>query len=94
MSYKDREMDSMRLQLKNLKRSKSSDRDFKRQIVYINSQNPDITEEGNESSEKNKTPVEISDTLTRQAEINHDEVRLLKNKISRLEDDLLYVTQV
>lgn len=94
MSYKDREMDSMRLQLKNLKRSKSSDRDFKRQIVYTNSQNPDIAEEGSQSSEKNKTPVEISDTLTRQAEINHDEVRLLKNKISRLEDDLLYVTQV
>jgi hypothetical protein len=93
ISYKDREMDTMRLQLKNLKRSKSSDRDFKRQIAYTNSQS-DIAEENNESPEKNKAIFEISDTLTRQAEINHDEVRLLKNKISRLEDDLLYVTQV
>jgi hypothetical protein len=38
--------------------------------------------------------VDGSDTLMRQYEIANDELKLLRNKIARLEDDLLSVTQV
>ena len=35
-----------------------------------------------------------TETLARQIEIGNDEVKLLRNKIARLEDDLQVVTQV
>ena len=37
--------------------------------------------------------VDTSETLARQVEISADEIRLLRNKVNRLEDDLLMMTQ-
>ena len=122
------------MQLKNLKRSRSSeggsyDRS-RRQITFNNSNTNGLPESNNQTestnnSNQNHTEKPInhktvstsssndededldkmnrkvrsvsadnSGTLTRQVEIANDEVKLLKNKISRLEDDLLIVTQV
>ena len=97
ITAKDREMDSMRLQLKNLKRGRSIDRDFGRRHISFNSNNDNNNNGDDENDSERKvrsSSVELTDTITRQNEINNDEVRLLKNKIARLEDDLSYVTQV
>ncbi len=98
LSYKDKEMDSMRLQLKNLRRGRSHDRDFSKRVSNNNNNSVENSSGSDESSDSDRkvrsSSVELSDTLTRQAEINSDEVRLLRNKISRLQDDLAYVSQV
>ena len=95
ISYKDKEMDSMRLQLKNLKRGRSHDRDFGKRVSNNSVENSSGSDESSDADRKvRSSSVELSDTLTRQAEINSDEVRLLRNKISRLQDDLVYVSQV
>ena len=52
------------------------------------------TEETNADRKQRSMSVDTSETLSRQVEIANDEVRLLRNKIARLEDDLLIVTQV
>jgi len=95
LSYKDKEMDSMRLQLKNLKRGRSHDRDLTKRLSNNSVENSSGSDESSDSDRKvRSSSVELNDTLTRQAEINSDEVRLLRNKISRLQDDLAYVSQV
>lgn len=92
ITSKDREMDSMRLQLKNLKRGRSTDRDYGRR--HVTSYNDHADDEDNTERKVRSSSVELTDTISRQNEINNDEVKLLKNKIARLEDDLSYVTQV
>lgn len=112
---KDKDLDQMRIQLKNLKRSKSSDSSYDRNRRFTNSsakpndsvnnneeksgekQDPNKTsntEESNADRKQRSMSVDTSETLSRQVEIANDEVRLLRNKIARLEDDLLIVTQV
>ena len=113
LANKDKDIESMRLQLKNLKRSRSQDKSYdKRQnMTYINSNQSggdssteiivcnvsNLTQsiEGDSADKKVRTSaMDSSETFARQAEIANDEIKLFKNKISRLEDDLLYVTQV
>lgn len=91
---KDREMDSMRLQLKNLKRSKSQDSSNDRNNRNNNTSNDSTNEETSDRKSRSMSVDNSSETLSRQVEIGKDELRLLKNKIMRLEDDLAAVTQV
>ncbi len=100
---KDKEMDQMRLQLKNLKRSKSQEPTSYDKSASKPNSTSNATSSDNESSDsENKDAdrksrsgsVENSETLIRQVDIGKDENRLLRNKIMRLEDDLLAMTQV
>ena len=120
---KDKEMNILKLQLKNLKRSHSSDSSYDRNrgntangrdtsktsedsvgnstpTVASSGESTDATKCGNKSDEsglerkQRSMSVDTSETLTRQYEIVNDELKLLRNKIARLEDDLLQVTQV
>ncbi len=82
---KDKILDQVKLQLKNLKRSRSlesSDRQKR------NADNAAAARQQRSAS------VDPAQALNRQVDIAYDEIRLLKNKISRLEDDLQFVTQV
>ena len=91
MAAKDKENDQLRLQLKNLKRSRSSE-----SRTQSNEQHQSrINDNGGGDHRKQRSfSADTSETLARQIDIAHDEIRLLKNKITRLEDDLLFVTQV
>lgn len=92
---KDKEMDSMRLQLKNLKRSRSRENE---RIYSSKNTSSDIdSSDEAERRQQRSGSAENSNsetTLSRQVEIGKDEIRLLKNKIMRLEDDLFAMTQV
>ena len=111
---KDKEMNTLKLQLKNLKRSRSTDSSYDRNRTK--SENKETIAKSDQEDCSNETPtdktqaldknaeeternrrsmsVDTSDTLTRQYDIAKDELKLLRNKIARLEDDLLQVTQV
>lgn len=92
---KDKEMDQMRLQLKNLKRSRSKENNYHDRNKTNDSESKDNDNNNNNSTERKSRSGSVeSDTLNRQVEIGKDEIRLLKNKIMRLEDDLSAVTQV
>ena len=95
---KDKEMDQMRLQLKNLKRSKSQEPYDKPASKTNNTSNATSSDNDTESKDTDRKSrsgsVENSETLIRQVDIGKDENRLLRNKIMRLEDDLLAMTQV
>lgn len=154
---KDKELDQLKLQLKNLKRSKSSESAYernRRQLTFNNSvlngrsgsnssintssssqansalpsssssstnsgntvtgsnSIPEVPETGETTAQASLTEtkpnsdesimdrkqrsmsVDTSETLSRQIEIANDEIRLLRNKLARVEDDLLVVTQV
>jgi hypothetical protein len=90
---KDKEMDQMRLQLKNLKRSRSKENNYHDRNKTNDSESKD-NDNNNSTERKSRSGSVESDTLNRQVEIGKDEIRLLKNKIMRLEDDLSAVTQV
>lgn len=111
IAEKDREINTLKLQLKNLKRSRSTESSSDRNKSRVSNENKeDANASSSESEEKKlaeKTADEIllernrrsmsvdgSDTLMRQYEIAKDELKLLRNKIARLEDDLISVTQV
>jgi hypothetical protein len=87
---RDKEIDQLRLQLKNLKRSRSSESSEQR----LSRINDNGNNGSNEQKKQRSHSADTSETLARQIDIAHDEIRLLKNKITRLEDDLLFVTQV
>ena len=89
VTKRDKEIDQLRLQLKNLKRSRSSESNEQRL-----SRSNDNGINSNEQRKQRSHSADTSETLARQMDIAHDEIRLLKNKITRLEDDLLFVTQV
>jgi hypothetical protein len=98
---KDKEMDQMRLQLKNLKRSRSKENNYHDRNKTNDSESKDNDNNNNNNNNNNNSTERKSrsgsvesDTLNRQVEIGKDEIRLLKNKIMRLEDDLSAVTQV
>jgi hypothetical protein len=81
---KDKILEQFKLQLKNLKRSRSlepTDRQKRNSLAESGRQ-------------QRSASVDPAQALNRQVDIAYDEIRLLKNKISRLEDDLLFVTQV
>lgn len=92
---KDKEMDQMRVQLKNLKRSRSQENE---RTSYKNTTSDmdsgDEAERRQKRSGSAENTAVSTDTLNRQVEIGKDEIRLLKNKIMRLEDDLFAMTQV
>jgi hypothetical protein len=90
---KDKEMDQMRLQLKNLKRSRSKENNYHDRNKTNDSESKD-NDNNNSTERKSRSGSVESDTLNRQVEIGKDEISLLKNKIMRLEDDLSAVTQV
>ena len=133
LNSKDRELDQLKIQLKNLKRSKSSEPatrkktmssskyfrqlisihfQIKNKIFFLNKLDNrfdmpaiDDEDESQESSNRSNSADQRSkrslsaetintETLARQIEIGNDEVKLLRNKIARLEDDLQVVTQV
>jgi hypothetical protein len=126
---KDKELDQFKIQLKNLKRSRSSegggqyarrqlaeqsDREHNQQqqqnhndsgldkiaSLIINSTSGkysahDDTAEGEAQRAKRAMSVDSSaDNSKKQWEMAKDEIKLLRNKIQRLEDDLSIVTQV
>ena len=95
---KDKENDQLRLQLKNLKRSRSSEsRMLSSEQRLSRASNTDVNEKNAQNVDHRKQrsfSADTSETLARQIDIAHDEIRLLKNKVTRLEDDLLFVTQV
>jgi hypothetical protein len=148
VTNKDKELEQYRIQLKNLKRSRSSDtyeRNNRRQVVensnavLTGKSNSSTSIEQSSSSSGNNTssssssnsssdtvPATIVEgdvahhnvvvekkkegkmsassdsnlpqpsdmTLSRQLDCANDEIKLLRNKIARLEDDLLSATQV
>ena len=141
LNIKDKELDQFRIQLKNLKRSRSNESSLssRRQltltniaqlseldsdlllddnknsnsnssqltalekienlIIYStnnNSKLSSVTSENVNQQERNKRAASVDSTnnSAKQLEITKDEIRLLRNKISRLEDDLMIVTQV
>jgi len=120
---RDKEVDQLKLQLKNLKRSRSSEvsaNTRKQFSVNTNTSKTDSASTDMNSSSSSSSSAEssstntsnnneemssetrkprsmsfdASETLSKQVEIANDEIKLLRNKISRLEDDLLFVTQV
>jgi len=120
IAEKDREINTLKLQLKNLKRSRSTESGYDRNRSRTSNENKEETVNNNNNNNTNVAPsesddkkaaekaaddaliersrrsmsVDGSDTLMRQYEIANDELKLLRNKIARLEDDLLSVTQV
>jgi hypothetical protein len=122
---KDKEMDQLKIQLKNLKRSRSSESNMaRRQLnaapeeatgkeidpaldkiasLIINSTSSKYTKDDNlelvKTDEtalraKRAQSVDSSENSKKQIEMAQDEIKLLRNKIQRLEDDLALVTQV
>lgn len=108
---KDREINTFKLQLKNLKRSRSTESNYERNKIRTVNENKEESSVGSSETENKKMAektadeillernrrsmsVDGSDTLMRQYEIAKDELKLLRNKIARLEDDLISVTQV
>lgn len=93
---KEKEMDQMKIQLKNLKRSRSTDCGYERGRKST-SNNHTL---GNKAT--SNTSLETTGSITEPAKENNseqiqvanDEIKLLKNKIARLEDDLIFVSQV
>ena len=109
LAAKDRELDQMRIQLKNLKRSRSlSEPGYHRATVPPPSRfdNGDsgagdisaalaIDKPASSAPLSASAPTSSSSsTTTSSAEAFNDEMRLLRNKIARLEDDLHIVTHV
>lgn len=107
---KDKELDQMKVQLKNLKRSRSSD--FESRPSRSNSSPSSVScsnssgstmnlttvgENGEESSSKEQkarrrsASADNTEALIRRIDLANDEIKLLKNKILRLEDDLSFV---
>ncbi|RNA11089.1 SOGA2, partial [Brachionus plicatilis] len=93
---KEKEMDQMKIQLRNLKRSRSSDSGYERgrQSMLNNSllgnkatsnMSLDMTGSLAHSTEQEQSPGKM--------QVANDEIKLLKNKIARLEDDLVFTTQ-
>lgn len=141
---RDKELEQYKIQLKNLKRSRSSDSGYERNKRQLTLNNSILTGKSNSnssietvmsatnpaaaaaaavisnssssssstSSSSSSAPTsatitagsgsskttngsgDSSDTSGRQLDIANDEIKLLRNKIARLEDDLLFVTQV
>jgi len=119
---RDKEVDQLKLQLKNLKRSRSSevsantrkqfsvntntsktdsastDMNSSSSTSSAESSSTNTSNNNEEMSSETRKPrsmsFDASETLSKQVEIANDEIKLLRNKISRLEDDLLFVTQV
>lgn len=131
---KDKELEQYRIQLKNLKRSRSTDSSSssqrRAQQASTSTSDPNnsiLTGKSSSSSSIEKVSIHQGDTeieitkktstttkmslssdnltasggqqqsdatLSRQLEGANDEIRLLRNKIARLEDDLSTVTQV
>lgn len=103
LTGKDKEIDQLKIQLKNLKRSRSSEAHTEQRYSRLsnmenknnnNSNNNDNNNKEDQQRKHRSLSADTSDTLSRQVDIAQDEIRLLKNKINRLEDDLLIVTQV
>ena len=111
IAEKDREINTFKLQLKNLKRSRSTESNYERNKIRTINENKEESSTGSSETEDKKMAektadeillernrrsmsVDGSDTLMRQYEIAKDELKLLRNKIARLEDDLISVTQV
>ena len=99
---KEKEMEQMKIQLKNLKRSRSSDSGYDRNRRQLTLNNTVLNGKANSNTSLDTTGTSIivnssnlnSDEQFTQVQISNDEIKLLKNKISRLEDDLVFVTQV
>lgn len=118
---KDKELDQLKIQLKNLKRSRSSDSGYERNrrqltlnnsilngksnsntsidtsgaiIIHSSNNNNNMPNEPGPRDDKKHRGSESSDGLTIQLQMANDEIRLLRNKIARLEDDLVFATQV
>jgi hypothetical protein len=123
---KDKEMDQFKIQLKNLKRSRSSESGYaRRQLnappqgehvekdadpaldkiasLIISSSSSKYTKEdsgelakGSDEAARAKRAqsVDSSENSKKQIDMAKDEIKLLRNKIQRLEDDLAIVTQV
>ncbi|CAF0782220.1 unnamed protein product [Brachionus calyciflorus] len=105
---KEKEMEQIKIQLKNLKRSRSSDSGYdrnRRQLTPSNNgllngkanSNMSLDTSGNLIINSNTNNSDLSRdssscTIT-QIQMANDEIKLLKNKIARLEDDLMFVTQ-
>jgi hypothetical protein len=144
LNAKDKDLEQYRIQLKNLKRSRSNESSqLARHVLQLNSNNNNNNnnqENNNNSSEKfdniviyssnskytkddnveigNKSGTDAnssgkgdeqsnsvrnkraqsvdssSDNQSKQIEMAKDEIKLLRNKIARLEDDLSHTTQV
>lgn len=96
---KEKEMDQMKIQLKNLKRSRSTDSGYERgrQSMLNNSL---LTNKATSNTSLDMTGSVVQSVETGkedhsgQLQISNDEIKLLKNKIARLEDDLVFATQV
>lgn len=91
---KEKEMDQMKIQLKNLKRSRSTDSGYER---GRKSNNYPLGNKAtsNTSLETTGSMVEpTKENNSEQIQVANDEIKLLKNKIARLEDDLLFASQV
>ncbi len=127
LTNRDKEVDQLKLQLKNLKRSRSSEVSANNRKQFsvntntsksdsastyssdMNSSSPSSSssadtsststsnsnqEVSSETRKQRSMSFDASETLSKQVDIANDEIKLLRNKISRLEDDLLFVSQV